>query len=163
MTVNEFGTKYRGDLKLSNKTHRLAKKIRKIDPLYNTLTGSVICTIGIINRHSEKECRALFNTLKRRQSKLALDTVSKIMDYVWSIFGKDENIHLRANAVLVYDKLNIRTPLVTLVNEDGNLLPLKRDGEFTGILLTAAAGSNLVNAEFLYNEDGTEITEEENK
>ncbi len=145
---------------MSNAIKRMKTKIdKKSNEVYNTLVGSIVTTFGIINGVDEDEIKSIYKGLKKSKNKLP-NTVDELCKVVWEKIGKDENIPLRANAVLVYDKLNIRTPLVTLVNEDGNLLPLKRDGEYTGILLTAAAGSNLVNAEFLYEEDGTEIIEE---
>jgi len=144
---------------MSNVIKRMKTKIdKKSNEIYNTLVGSIVTTFGIINGVDEDEIKSIYKGLKKNKNKLP-NTVDELCKVVWGKIGKDENIPLRSNAVLVYDKLNIRTPLVTLVNSEGNLLPLKRDGEFTGILLTAAAGSNLVDAEFLYNDDGTEIEE----
>ena len=144
---------------MSNVIKRMKTKIdKKSNEIYNTLVGSIVTTFGIINGVDEDEIKSIYKGLKKNKNKLP-NTVDELCKVVWGKIGKDENIPLRSNAVLVYDKLNIRTPLVTLVNSEGNLLPLKRDGEFTGILLTAAAGSNLVDAEFLYSEDGTEIEE----
>lgn len=146
---------------MSNAIKRMKTKIdKKNNEVYNTLCGSIVTTFGIINGVDEDTIKSVYKGLKKNKNKLP-NTVDELCKVVWGKIGKDENIPLRANAVLVYDKLNIRTPLVTLVDNDGNLMPLKRDGEYTGILLTAAAGSNLVNAEFLYTEDGTEIKEEE--
>lgn len=147
---------------MSNAIKRMKTKInKKSNEVYNTLVGSIVVSIGgIMGGLTEDEVRSYYNSLKKRKNKLP-NTVSELVDLVWKDLGKEESFKLRANLVLVYDKLNIRTPLVTLVNSEGNLLPLKPNGEYTGILMTATSGSNLVNAEFLYTETGEEIVEEE--
>lgn len=143
---------------MSNIVKRLAKR-KQTDALYNSLVGSIICTIGIITGRTEKECRKTFNTLKRSKQSLG-NTVSEIFDSIWNILGNDESIPLRSNIVLVWDKYNIRSPLVTLVNDDGNILPLKPNGEYTGILMSASSGSDSIGVEFLFNEDGSKIKDE---
>lgn len=146
---------------MSNKVKRLAKR-QQTPEEYRTLVGSIVTTIGIITGKSELEVRKMYNKLKRDKQAIP-NTVAEICEYIWNIFGDDSKIEARANMVLVYDTLNIKSPLVTLVNEEGNILPLSPDGTFTGILMTAAKGSDYVEVEFLYNEDGSEIIEEENK
>lgn len=146
---------------MSSRAKRLSKR-KQVPEEYRTLVGSIVTTIGIITGKSELQVRKTYNMLKKNKQ-VVPDTVAEICDYVWSIFGDDSKIAARANMVLVYDTLNIRAPLVTLVNEEGNILPLSPNGDFTGILMTAANGSDYVGVEFLYNEDGTEIIEEENK
>ena len=135
-------------------------KRQQTDALYNSLVGSIICTIGIVTGRTEKECRKTFNTLKRSKQSLG-NTVSEIFNFIWDILGKDESIPLRSNIVLIWDKYNIRSPLVTLVNEDGNILPLKPTGEYTGILMSATAGSDSIGVEYLFTETGEEIKDEE--
>lgn len=146
---------------MSSIAKRLAKR-KKTPEEYSTLVGSIVTTIGIISGRSELEVRMMYNKLKKNKGDMP-NTVSEICDYVWSIFGNDDMIAARADMVLVYDKLNIRSPLVTFTNENGNIMPLSPDGTFTGILMTAAAGSEYVGVEYLYNEDGSKIIEEENK
>lgn len=143
---------------MSSKVKRLAKR-QQTPEEYRTLVGSIVTTVGIITGKSELQVRKTYNMLKKNKQVIP-STVAEICEYVWSIFGDDSKIAERANMVLVYDKLNIRAPLVTLVNENGNIMPLSPDGTFTGILMTAANGSDYVGVEFLYNEDGTEIIEE---
>lgn len=143
---------------MSSIAKRLAKR-KQVPEEYRTLVGSIVTTIGIITGKSEQEVRKTYNRLKKNKKDMPY-TVAGICDYVWSIFGDDDKIAARASMVLVYDKLNIRSPLVTFVNENGNLMPLSPDGVFTGILMTAAAGGKYVEVEFLYNEDGSDITNE---
>lgn len=146
---------------MSSKARRLVKR-KQTPEEYRTLVGSILTTIGIITGKSELQVRKTYNMLKKNKQVLP-NTVANICDYVWTIFGDDNKIAARANMVLVYDKLNIRAPLVTLVNENGNIMPLSQDGQFTGILMTAAAGSDYVGVEYLYDEYGNEINEEENE
>jgi len=144
---------------MSSIVKRLAKR-KQTPEEYRTLVGSIVTTIGIITGKSELEVRKMYNRLKKNKKDIP-NTVAEICNYVWSIFGDDDKIASRANMVLVYDKLNIRAPLVTLVNEEGYTLPLSPDGNYTGILMSAAAGSDYIGVEFLYNIDGSEIVEEE--
>lgn len=146
---------------MANKIKRLKTKIvRTNEEIYNTLVGSIVTTVGILCGYTEKENNAHYKELKKMKNKMP-HTVDGICKLIWSMYGKDEVIPLRSNVVLVYDKINVRTPLVTLVNEEGNILPLKRNGDYTGILMTACAGSEYVGVEFLYDENGFEIIDEE--
>lgn len=141
---------------MSNKVKTIKKALAEPEE-YRTLVGSIVTTIGIITGKSELQVRKMYNNLKK-DKKLLPDTVAGICNYVWSIFGDDSVKAARSNMVLVYDKLNIRTPLVTLVNEEGNILPLNPNGKYTGILMTAAAGSDYIDVEFLYDENGNEVS-----
>lgn len=145
---------------MSSIVKRIAKR-KQTPEEYRTLVGSIVTTIGIISGRSELEVRMMYNRLKKNKKSIP-NTVEEICNYVWSIFGNDDKFEARANMVLVYDKLNIRSPLVTLVNENGNIMPLSPDGTFTGILMSASAGSDSVGVEYLFNEDGSKIIEEEN-
>jgi len=143
---------------MSNAVKRIAKR-KQTPEEYRTLVGSIVTTIGIITGKSELQVRKTYNMMKKNKQVIP-HTVAEICEYVWSIFGDDDKIAARANMVLVYDRLNIRAPLVTLVNENGNIMPLSPDGTFTGILMTAAAGSDYVGVEYLYDIDGNKIIEE---
>lgn len=144
---------------MSSIVKRIAKKAKKTDPLYNSLVGSIVTTIGIITGLTEKECRKTFSTLKRSKKSLG-NTALEIFYFIWDILGNDESIPLRSNVVLIWDKCNVRSPLVTLVDNDGHILPLKPNGDYTGILMSALAGSDSVGVEYMFNEDGSEIKDE---
>lgn len=145
---------------MSSLIRRIAKKTKQTPEEYRTLVGSIVTTIGIITGKSEQEVRKMYNRLKKNKKDIP-NTVAEICNYVWSIFGDDDKIASRANMVLVYDKLNIRAPLVTFVNENGNIMPLSPDGNFTGILMSASTGSDSIGVEYLFNEDGSEIKDDE--
>lgn len=148
---------------MASKASKIGKTVRRrIDPLYNTLVGSIICTIGLTTGKKPSDCRRLFNDLNG--NKQALDnfnTIEKIMDYIWTIFGNDDVVYIRGKYILVYDKNNVRTPMVSFTNDEGNIMPIDPKG-FTNIniLSLAQEGRDWVGYEYLYNEDGTNIGEE---
>lgn len=145
---------------MSNKATRIKKVIKKPDALYNSLIGSIVCTIGITTGRTVEECRKTFNMIKRNKQVLP-DTVIGIAEYVWTIFGNDELKPVRSKYVLVYDSLEVRQPMVTFVNDDGNIMPINPKGfNETNILSLAAEGREWARAEFLYGEDGCLLTED---
>lgn len=146
---------------MSSQANKIKKNIiKKPDPLYNSLIGSIVMTVGITTGRTERECKDLFKTLKKNKQVLG-NTVEDIVEYVWTVFGNDDLIKVRSNYVLVYDKLGVRSPMVTFVNDEGNLMPLRKDGfTETNILSLAAEGRDWAEAEFLYDEDGKPLTED---
>lgn len=142
---------------MSNRVNKIKKSIKKPDALYNSLIGSIVCTIGITTGKSEAECRKVFNMLKRNKQVLPT-TVEGIADYVWTIFGNNDLIKVRSSYVLITDNNNARTPMVTFVNDDGNVMPLRKEGFVdTNIISLAAEGRDYLTAEFIYDEDGNNI------
>lgn len=118
----------------------------------------------MISGKSEIQNRKLFNALKK-QPKVLPDTVEKICDYIFTIHG-DENVEeeFKSRAVLVYDELGIRQPMVclmsiqTTLNDDGDeieypvLLPLSPDGKLYGVMRAFASGSPTVYIEPVYEQ-----------
>ena len=151
---------------MSSKAKKIGKNVRKrIDPLYNSLFGSIIMTVGITTGRTVTECRKLFNDLKKNP-KVLPETIAETVDYVWTIFGNDELKRVRAFYVLITDKLGVRSPMVSFVNEEESLMPLRPEGFVdTNIISLAAEGRDWAEVEYLYDEDGEEIIEdkEENK
>lgn len=148
---------------MSNKATRIKKVIKKPDPLYNSLIGSIVCTVGLTTGKTERQCRTLFNILRKNKQVLP-DTVIGIAEYVWTIFGNDDLVPVRSKYVLVFDSLEVRQPMVSFVNDEGNIMPLNPKGfTDTNILSLANEGRDYIDAEFLYNEDGSKIEDEEDK
>lgn len=149
---------------MSNATKKIKKNISKPSPLYSTLIGSVITTVGALSGKSEIQNRKLFNTLKK-DPKVLPDTVEEICDYIFTIHG-DENVEeeFKSRTVLVYDEQNIRQPLVclmsiqTTVNDDGDeieypvLLPLDPNGNLYGVMRAFMAGSPNVYIESVFEQ-----------
>lgn len=134
---------------------------KQTNELYNTLVGSIVWCIGAISGKSELQMKKTYNTLKKNKQVLP-NTVIGITDYVWTISGDDDKKALRAYMVLLTDKRDLKAPRVVLLNSEGNVVPLP-NGVPTGIIADAIKGKDNVEVEWLYDEDGNEIIEEENK
>ena len=147
---------------MSNKASKIGKNVNKrIDPLYNSLFGSIIMTVGITTGKTVEECRKLFNDLKKHPNVLP-ETIGETVNYIWTIFGNDELKRVRAFYVLITDKLGVRSPMVAFVNEEESLMPLRQEGFIdTNILSLAAEGRDWAEVEYLYDEDGEEIKDEQ--
>lgn len=150
---------------MSNATKKIKKEIAKPSPLYTTLVGSIISTVGMISGKSEIQNRKLFNILKK-DKKVLPDTVEKICDYIFTIHG-DENVEeeFKSRTVMVYDESDVRQPLVCLMviqtttNDDGDeieypaLLPLDPKGNLYGVMKAFMAGSPSVFIEPVFEQE----------
>ena len=142
----------------ANKLKKIVKK--RVDPLYNSLFGSIIMTVGITTGKTADECRKLFNNLKKHPNVLP-QTIGETVDYIWTIFGNDDIKRVRAFYVLITDKLGVRSPMVSFVDEEENLMPLRPEGfTDTNIISLAAEGRDYIECEYLYAEDGSELEDE---
>lgn len=139
----------------ANKLKKIVKK--RIDPLYNSLFGSIIMTVGITTGKTVEECRKLFNDLKKHPNVLP-ETIGETVNYIWTIFGNDELKRVRAFYVLITDKLGVRSPMVSFVDEEETLMPLRPEGfTDTNIISLAAEGRDWADVEYLYDENGEEL------
>lgn len=147
---------------MSSKAKKIVKNVKKrIDPLFNSLFGSIIMTVGITTGKTVAECRKLFNELKNHPSVLP-QTIGETVDYIWTIFGNDDLKRVRAFYVLITDKLGVRSPMVSFVDEEENLMPLRPEGfTDTNIISLAAEGRDWAEVEYLYDENGEEIEDEQ--
>lgn len=146
---------------MSSKANKIEKRARKIDELYNTTIGTIILTVGINAGKTESECRKMYRELKKNQ-KVLPTTIEKITDYVWTVFG-NEDYDRRASFVLLTDNKNVRTPLVTFVNPDGNIMPLNPKGfKDVNLITLAAEGRDWIDCEFIFDDNGDIIKEENN-
>lgn len=147
--------------KMSSAANKLKKIVKKrIDPLYNSLFGSIIMTVGITTGKTVEECRKLFNDLKKHPNVLP-ETIGETVDYIWTIFGNDDLKRVRAFYVLITDKLGVRSPMVSFVDEEETLMPLRPEGfTDTNIISLAAEGRDWAEVEYLYSEDGEELEDE---
>ena len=146
---------------MSSKAKKIVKNVKKrVDPLYNSLFGSIIMTVGITTGKTVAECRKLFNELKKNP-KVVPETIGETVDYIWTIFGNDDLKRVRAFYVLITDKLGVRSPMVTFVNEEESLMPLRPEGfTDTNIISLAAEGRDWADVEYLYDENGDEIEDD---
>lgn len=129
--------------------------------LYTTPIGTIVSTVGILNGKTEKENVAYMKKLIKEQEENVKfpNTIIDIVNYVWEDYGKG-NHSLRADMVLLTDTDNIRSPMISFINNE-QIMPLSPEGLAYGILGCALEGRENVNIEYLYDEDGEYDYEEE--
>lgn len=148
---------------------QIEKNSRKFIQLRNavlseTLIGSIITSIGILNGRTIEENYKLFNTIKRNKQLLeGNNTVEKLVEYINTVFGKSEDRAPLASLVLISDLNDVYTPLVAISLDDGEtgaIMPLRKDGLYTGIL--TQLGKDNIQIEFIFDEDGNPYEDEIN-
>lgn len=149
---------------MSNKIKHMSKKVIRVPhlELYTTLPGSIIASISMLSGISTEDQLKYFEVLKKWISKLDNDketvTVIDIFNHVANDIGKLQK-EWRSKYILVFDKNNILTPLVTLIDEEGNILPLTPEGFYYGVMQYAIEGRENIDYEFLFDENGDEIVD----
>lgn len=149
---------------MSNRIKHMSKKVIKAKhlELYTTLPGSIIASIGMLSGVSIEDQLKYFEVLKSWVNEQANAnknvTVIDIFNHVANEIGKLQK-EWRSKYILVFDKNNILTPLVTIVDDDGNPLPLTPEGFYYGVMQYAIEGRENIDYEFLFDENGDEIVE----
>ena len=149
---------------MSSKSRKISKELVKAKhlELYTTLPGSIIASIAMLSGMSIKDQLKYFEVLKKwvdtqdKENKTV--TVIDIFNHVADEIGKLQK-EWRSKYILVFDKNNILTPLVTIVDDDGNILPLTPEGFYYGVMQYAIEGRENIDYEFLFDENGDEIVE----
>lgn len=149
---------------MSSKAKKISEKLVKAKhlELYTTLPGSIIASIGMLSGVSIEEQLKYFEVLKEWVNKQVNEnktvTVIDIFNHVANDIGKLQK-EWRSKYILVFDKNNILTPLVTLIDEEGNILPLTPEGFYYGVMQYAIEGRENIDYEFLFDENGDEIVD----
>ena len=149
---------------MSNRIKRISKELVKAKhlELYTTLPGSIIASIAMLSGVSIEDQLKYFEVLKKWAKKLADDyehvTVVDIFNHVANEIGKLQK-EWRSKYILIFDKNNILTPLVTIIDDDGNILPLTPEGFYYGVMQYAIEGRDNIDYEFLFDENGDEIAD----
>lgn len=149
---------------MSSKSRKISKELVKAKhlELYTTLPGSIIASIGMLSGVPIEEQLKYFEVLKKWISKLDKEkdtvTVIDIFNHVSNEIGKLQK-EWRSKYILIFDKNNVLTPLVTIVDDDGNPLPLTPEGFYYGVMQYAIEGRENIDYEFLFDENGDEIIE----
>ena len=146
---------------MSSKAKKISEKLVKAKhlELYTTLPGSIIASIGMLSGVSVEDQLKYFEVLKNwvdKQSKETPISVIDIFNHVADEIGKLQK-EWRSKYILVFDKNNILTPLVTIVDDSGNPLPLTPEGFYYGVMQYAIEGRENIDYEFLFDENGNEI------
>lgn len=157
---------------MSSKAKKLeisAEEQRNADiiALYGTLIGTIVATVGVLNEVEVDDQIKYFKELSKKLDKIP-NTIIGITNYVWNEIGKTENIPLRANVVLLTDDENIRSPMVTFVTGNDEIgytvMPLSKNGFAVGLIGLARDQNKErpnIGIEWLYDEDGNDIVDEE--
>lgn len=149
---------------MSSTAKKIAKKVIKAKhlKLYTTLPGSIIASISMLSKVSISEQLKYFKVLKKWVDEQAKEnkniTVIDIFNHVANEIGKIQK-EWRSKYILIFDKNNILTPLVTIVDDDGNPLPLTPEGFYYGVMQYAIEGRDNIDYEFLFDENGDEIVD----
>lgn len=149
---------------MSSKAKKISENLVKAKhlELYTTLPGSIIASIAMLSGVSIEDQLKYFEVLKEWVNKQAYEnktvTVIDVFNHVANDIGKLQK-EWRSKYILVFDKNNILTPLVTLIDEEGNILPLTPEGFYYGVMQYAIEGRENIGYEFLFNENGDEIVD----
>ena len=149
---------------MSSKSKKLADKIVKAKhlELYTTLPGSIIASIAMLSGVSIKDQLKYFKVLKKWVDEQAKEnkniTVIDIFNHVANEIGKLQK-EWCSKYILIFDKNNVLTPLVTIVDDDGNPLPLTPEGFYYGVMQYAMEGRDNIDYEFLFDENGDDIVD----
>lgn len=142
----------------------MSKKVIKAKhlELYTTLPGSIIASIAMLSGVSIEDQLKYFEVLKSWVNEQANAnknvTVIDIFNHVANEIGKLQK-EWCSKYILVFDKNDILTPLVTVIDDDGNILPLTPEGFYYGVMQYAIEGRENIDYEFLFDENGDEIVE----
>lgn len=123
-----------------------ADKKLKLYTLYGTLVGSVIVTLGKLVGKTENEMLDDFAYYSKDEELFKCQNIKEVVEYIKKDYGVPEEYE--DSIVLIYDENNRYTPVVTIMDEDGIVYPLDRDGNAIGVL--AHLGSEDVKVEYIY-------------
>lgn len=122
---------------MSNKVSKIresAESDRKLKEytLYGSLVGSCIVTIGKLSGKTENDMISDFARFSKDEELAKSKNITEVIDYIIKDFKMPEEY--KKYIVLCYDENNRYTPIVTLVDEEGYVQPLDRDGNYLGVL-----------------------------
>lgn len=149
---------------MSSKAKKVSENLVKAKhlELYTTLPGSIIASIAMLSGVSIEDQLKYFEVLKKWVDEQANAnknvTVIDIFNHVANEIGKLQK-DWRSKYILIFDKNDILTPLVTIVDDDSNPLPLTPEGFYYGVMQYAIEGRENIDYEFLFDENGDEIEE----
>lgn len=149
---------------MSSKAKKITKELVKAKhlELYTTLPGSIIASISMLSKVPISEQLKYFKVFKKWVEECANEnksiTVIDMFNHVANEIGKLQK-EWRSKYILIFDKNNILTPLVTIINDDGNILPLTPEGFYYGVMQYAMEGRENIDYEFLFDENGDEIAD----
>ena len=122
---------------MSNVVKRTQKKVSankklKIYTLYGSLIGSIIVTIGKLVGKTEDEMIKDFARFSKDEELFKSKHILDAVNYIIKDFSMPEEF--KKYIVLCYDEEGRYTPIITVVDEEGYIQPLDRDGNYLGVL-----------------------------
>jgi hypothetical protein len=139
---------------MSNKVSKIresAESDRKLKEytLYGSLVGSCIVTVGKLSGKTENDMISDFARFSKDEELAKSKNITEVVDYIIKDFKMPEEY--KKYIVLCYDEKNRYTPIVTLVDEEGYVQPLDRDGNYLGVL-----AQEDFELEYIYDDKETE-------
>ncbi len=102
--------------------------------LYGSVFGSVIVTVGKLSGKKEDELISDFARFSKDENLALCKNIKEVCDYIIAEYKMPEDY--KKYIVLCYDEEGKYTPIVTVVDDEGYVQPLDRDGAYIGILAT---------------------------
>lgn len=102
--------------------------------LYGSVFGSVIVTVGKLSGKKENELISDFARFSKDENLALCKNIKEVCDYIIADYKMPEEY--KKYIVLCYDEEGKYTPIVTVVDDEGYVQPLDRDGAYIGILAT---------------------------
>ena len=122
---------------MSNKVSKIKNNVEnekrlKEYTLYGSLIGSVIVSIGKLVGKSEADMISDFARFSKDEELYKCGNVKEVCEYIINDYKMPGDY--KKFVVLCYDEENRYTPIVTLVDDEGYVQPLDRDGNYLGVL-----------------------------
>lgn len=122
---------------MSNKISKIRENVKaeenlKKYTLYGSIFGSIIVTVGKLSGKTEDELISDFARFSKDEELAKSKNIKEVCDYIIKDYKMPEEY--KKYIVLCYDENNRYTPLVTLVDEEGYVQPLDRNGTYLGVL-----------------------------
>lgn len=102
--------------------------------LYGSVFGSVLVTVGKLSGKKENELISDFARFSKDENLALCKNIKEVCDYIIADYKMPEEY--KKYIVLCYDEEGKYTPIVTVVDDEGYVQPLDRDGAYIGILAT---------------------------
>lgn len=124
---------------MSSKAKRLEENVKaeenlKKYTLYGSVFGSVIVTVGKLSGKTEDELISDFARFSKDENLALCKNIKEVCDYIIADYKMPESY--KKYIVLCYDEAGKYTPIVTLIDDEGYVQPLDRNGTYIGVLAT---------------------------
>lgn len=122
---------------MSNAVKRVKENVKankrlKSYTLYGSLVGSIIVTVGKLVGKTEDEMIKDFARFSKDEELFKSKNILDAVNYIIKDFNMPEEY--KKYIVLCYDEEGRYTPIVTVVDDEGYVQPLDRDGNYLGVL-----------------------------